>query len=102
MPQEPTTYDLTKSGFESEKPLWSIDGKSMIWKTDRHALHGYGYSAIRQLDVYEIVFTQQALDGFNLPEAEYQILKEREEQQKKREQKREERGRKRGGNSQTR
>jgi Tol biopolymer transport system component/C-terminal processing protease CtpA/Prc len=79
--------NLTKSGFESEKPLWATDGKSMIWKTDRHGLHGYGYSAIRQLDVYEMFFTQEALDRFNLPEAEYQILKEREEQQKKREQK---------------
>jgi tricorn protease len=83
--QQPT--NLTKSGFESEKPLWSMDGKSMIWKTDREGLHGYGYSSMTQLDVYEMFFTQEALDRFNLPEAEYQIVKEREEQQKKKEQK---------------
>jgi len=75
--------DLTKSGFESERPTWSMDGKSMIWATDRQGLHGYGYSSATQLDVYEMFFTQQAFDRFNLPEAQYQILKEREEQQKK-------------------
>jgi len=42
-------------------------------------------------------FTQQALDGFNLPKPNTRS-EEREEQQK-RESKREERGRKRGGNS---
>jgi Tol biopolymer transport system component/C-terminal processing protease CtpA/Prc len=75
--------NLTKSGFESQRPLWSMDGKSMIWTTDRQGLHGYGYSSATQLDVYEMFFTQEAFDRFNLPEAEYQIVKEREEQQKK-------------------
>jgi tricorn protease len=79
--------NLTKSGFESQRPIWSMDGKSMIWATDRQGLHGYGYSSATQLDVYEMFFTQEAFDRFNLPEAEYQILKEREEQQKKKEQK---------------
>jgi tricorn protease len=75
--------NLTKSGFESERPIWSMDGKSMIWVTDRQGLHGYGYSSATQLDVYEMFFTQEAFDRFNLPEAQYQIVKEREEQQKK-------------------
>jgi tricorn protease len=77
--------NLTKSGFESERPTWSMDGKSMIWATDRQGLHGYGYSSATQLDVYEMFFTQEAFDRFNLPEAQFQILKEREEQQKKKE-----------------
>src|SRR5262249_39148 len=78
--------NLTKSGFESERPIWSMDGKSMIWTTDRQGLHGYGYSPATQLDVYEMFFTQEAFDRFNLPEAQYEVLKEREEQQKKKEQ----------------
>jgi tricorn protease len=77
--------NLTNSGFESEKPLWSMDGKSMIWASDRQGLHGYGYSSATQSDVYEMFFTQAAFDRFNLPEAEYQILKEREDRQKKKE-----------------
>jgi len=78
--------NLTKSGFESERPIWSLDGKSMIWTTDRQGLHGYGYSSATQLDVYEMFFTQEAFDRFNLPEAQYQILKEREEEKKRKEQ----------------
>ena len=79
--------NLTKSGFGSDQPLWSMNGKSMIWVTDRQGLHGYGYSSATQLDVYEMFFTQEAFDRFNLPEAEYQIIKEREDQQKTKEQK---------------
>ena len=81
--KQPIT-NLTKSGYESDQPLWTQNGKSMIWLSDRYGLHGDdGNEGDPQLDVYETFFTQEALKRFRLSPAEYEILKANEEKAKK-------------------
>lgn len=75
--------NLSKSGYSNTFPRWMRDGKSMIWLSDRYGLHGDGYSSRAQVDVYEMFFTQEAHDRSKLSKAEYDILKEREDDEKK-------------------
>ena len=83
--------NLTKSGYEDEKPEWTMDGKSMIWLTDRYGLHGDGYAENAQVDVYEMFFTQAAFDRFKLSKAEYGILKAKEDEEQRKKEKEESR-----------
>ncbi len=75
--------DLTKSGYDNLHPHWMMDGKSMIWWSDKYGLHGDGYSANPQQDIYEMFFTQEAYDRSKLSKAEYDILTESEAEEKK-------------------
>jgi tricorn protease len=75
--------NLTKSGFQNVLPRWMMDGKSMIWLSDHYGLHGYGDSQNTQADVYEMFFTQEAYDRSKLSKPEYDILKEKEDDDKK-------------------
>jgi tricorn protease len=75
--------NLTKSGYDNVRPHWMMDGKSMIWWSDKFGLHGDGGSAKSQQDIYEMFFTQEAFDRSKLSKAEYDILTESEAEQKK-------------------
>ena len=79
---QPVIY-LTKSGYGSFRPIWTMDGKTMIWENDKFGLHGTGADAGDQMDVFEMFFTQEAFDRFKLSPAEYEALKAQEEEQKK-------------------
>ena len=39
--------NLTKSGYDNEFPRWMVDGKSMIWLSDKYGLHGDGAAGRR-------------------------------------------------------
>jgi tricorn protease len=81
--QQHVTY-LTKSGYSSFHPIWAVGGKSMIWANDKFGLHGDdGNGGGAQLDVFEMFFTQEAMDQFKLSPAEYDALKAREDEEKK-------------------
>ncbi len=84
--------NLTKSGYEDIQPEWAMDGKTMFWLTNRYGLHGDGYSEHPQLDVYEMFFTQAALDRFKLSKAEYSIIKAQEDEAKKKQEQAENKG----------
>jgi tricorn protease len=75
--------NLTKSGYDNLFPRWMMDGKTMIWWSDKYGLHGDGYSGRSQEDIYEMYFTQEAFDRSKLSKAEYSILIESESEQKK-------------------
>jgi tricorn protease len=74
--------NLTKSGYEDNRPQWATNGTSMIWTSDRMGLHGDGSGGNPQTDVYAMFFTQAAFDRFNLSKPEYEILKEQEDRAK--------------------
>ena len=76
-----SVVNLTQSGYEDFLPMWSRNGQSMIWQTDRAALHGTSGSADR--DVYAMFFTREAYDRFNLDKGEFAALKEQEDAEKK-------------------
>ena len=75
--------DLTKSGYDNEHPRWMMDGKSMIWWSDKFGLHGDGFSSRNQQDIYEMFFSQEAYDQSKLSKVEYDVLKESEAEEKK-------------------
>jgi tricorn protease len=75
--------NLTKSGYDNVRPHWMMEGKTMIWWSDKFGLHGDGGSAKSQQDIYEMFFTQEAYDKSKLSKAEYEILTESEAEQKK-------------------
>jgi tricorn protease len=75
--------NLTNSGYDSVRPRWMMGGKSMIWMSDKYGLHGDGFSAKTQADIYEMYFTQEAYDRSKLSKAEYDILTESEANAKK-------------------
>jgi tricorn protease len=75
--------NLTKSGYSNHEPRWMMGGKSMIWFSDRDGLHAASYSGETQMDVYQMFFTQEAFDRSKLSKAEYQILKEKEDEEEK-------------------
>jgi tricorn protease len=79
--------NLTNSGYEDLRPLWTMNGKSMIWATNKYGLHGDGSGDRPQVDVFEMFFSQEAFDRFNLSPAEYEIVKAREDEEKKKKEK---------------
>ncbi|MRG46116.1 peptidase S41 [Chitinophaga sp. SYP-B3965] len=48
--------NLTKSGYSDTNPHWALEGKMIVWFTDRHGLHSYANSSTRQQDVYALYF----------------------------------------------
>lgn len=46
--------NLTESGYSDTEPHWAMNGKMIIWFTDRHGLHSYANSSTRQNDVYAL------------------------------------------------
>jgi tricorn protease len=79
--------NLTNSGYEDIRPLWTMNGKSMIWATNKYGLHGDGAGDRPQVDIFEMFFSQEALNRYNLSPAEYEIVKEREDEEKKKKEK---------------
>ncbi|HJV71653.1 S41 family peptidase [Ideonella sp.] len=73
--------NLTKSGYEDVHPIWTRSGKAMLWFSDRMGLHGTGGAA--QQDIFEMFFTQEAFDRFNLEKSEFALLKKQEDDDKK-------------------
>jgi len=75
--------NLTKSGYEDNRPMWAINGTAVMWISDRMGLHGNGSGGDPQTDVYAMFLTQAAFDRFNLTRPEFAILKEQEDHAKK-------------------
>ncbi|MBK9271080.1 MAG: PD40 domain-containing protein [Saprospiraceae bacterium] len=74
--------NLTKSGYSNFQPKWMMDGKMMLWFSDRDGMKNDA-SWGGQADVYGMFFTQEAYDRFILSKEEYEILKEEEKEKNK-------------------
>ncbi|MBK8580495.1 MAG: PD40 domain-containing protein [Flavobacteriales bacterium] len=70
--------NLTRSGYNNNRPQWALNGQAMIWFSDRD---GYKSQASwgGQEDVYAMFFTQAALDTFELNKEEFELLKKKDE-----------------------
>jgi tricorn protease len=69
--------NLTLSGYDDMSPKWTMDGKMMIWGSDREGARqqaGYPITA----DVYGLFFSKDAFDRFKLSKEEFALLKEQE------------------------
>jgi tricorn protease len=69
--------NLTLSGYEDTRPIWTRGGQAMLWVSDRMGLRGTGGAA--QQDVFTMFFTREAYDRFRLDKSEYALLKKQED-----------------------
>lgn len=68
--------NLTRSGYSDVNPRWMMNGRMMIWQTDRNGLHSYANSSTRQNDVYALFFDRALWQYFNLDKDEAALQKE--------------------------
>ncbi len=81
---EPT--NLSNSGYSDGNGKWMMEGKMLIWFSDRDGMKNHG-SWGGENDVYGMFFTQDAFDRFKLNKEDFALLKEQEEKEKKEEKK---------------
>jgi Tol biopolymer transport system component/C-terminal processing protease CtpA/Prc len=70
-------HNLTMSGYDNYGPKWSLDGKAMIWGSDRQGTRQQGGN-LSTGDVYALFFTRAAFDRFNLSKEEFALQKEQD------------------------
>ncbi len=75
--------NLTESGFSDRRAKWILDGKAMIWFSNRDGLKSVAQSGSAQADVYAMFFTPEAWDRYRLSKEDYALLKEAEEKKDK-------------------
>jgi len=74
--------NLTESGFSDVAPQWMMDGKMMLWFSDRDGMKNRG-SWGSEDDVYGLFFTQEAYDLFNLSKSDYELYEEKQKEAEK-------------------
>jgi Tol biopolymer transport system component/C-terminal processing protease CtpA/Prc len=74
-------HNLTHSGYDNVQPKWVMDGKWMIWGSDREGSRQQGGNIVSG-DVYAMFFSKAAFDRFNLTKEEYALVKEKEDKDK--------------------
>jgi len=75
-------HDLTLSGYDDVVPKWVMDGKMMIWGSNREGTRQQGGDAVSG-DVFGMFFTKEAFDRFKLSKEDFALLKEQEEKKEK-------------------
>jgi tricorn protease len=75
-------HNLTLSGYDNARPKWALDGKMMIWGSDRDGSRQQGGDLLTG-DVWGMFFTKAAFDRFKLTKEELALVKEQEEKAEK-------------------
>ena len=75
-------HDLTHSGYDNSVPKWVLDGKAMIWASDREGTREQG-GGLTSADVYEMFFSRAEWDRYRMSKEELALVKEREDKTKK-------------------
>jgi tricorn protease len=75
-------HNLTQSGYNNFIPKWAMDGKMMIWGSDREGARNQAGDP-QQGDVYGMYFTKAFYDRQHLTKEEFALLKEQEDKDKK-------------------
>ena len=57
--------NLTESGFSDTRPRWMMNGKMVLFTSDRQGLHSYDNSATSQTDMYALFPDAQDWRNFN-------------------------------------
>ncbi len=73
--------NLTQSGYTNGRPKWEMDGKAMLWFSDRDGMKNHA-SWGAQSDAYAMFFTQEAYDKFTLSQEDFELKKEEEDKAK--------------------
>lgn len=75
--------NLTESGFQDYRAKWVMDGKAMLWFSNRDGLRAAAMSGGSTSDVYAMFFTQDAFEKFKLSKQEAALQKEIDEKNAK-------------------
>ena len=75
-------YNITRSGYFSSGATWVMDGKAVLFGTDRYGMRSHA-SWGSQEDVMIAFLTQDAYDKFRMSKEDYELVKEVEKAQKK-------------------
>lgn len=78
--------NLTESGYTDSNPHWVLDGKAMIWGSDRNGYRSHG-SWGAEADVYIMFFDAEAYDEFRLNKEERELLEAQKKEEKEKEEK---------------
>ena len=76
--------NVTESGYAEGGPQWVLDGKALIYYSDREGFRSHG-SWGSQGDVYAMYLTKEAYDRAQLSKDEFELVKEQEKEEKKEE-----------------
>jgi tricorn protease len=71
--------DVTESGFSSAGMQWALNGKALLWVTDRNGKRPLAIQGAREVDIYAMFFDKETYDQFQLSKDEYSLLKEKED-----------------------
>ena len=74
-------HNLTNSGYSDQNPKWMMNGKAIIWSTDRQGMRSHG-SWGAQYDIYALFLDPEAWDEFRMNKEELALHKEIKELQK--------------------
>ncbi len=78
--------NLTESGYSDGNPKWVLDGKAMVWQSDRAGYRSHG-SWGAEADAYIMFFDGDAYDKFRLSKEELALSEERAKIKKEKEDK---------------
>ncbi|MDE5688377.1 MAG: PDZ domain-containing protein [Paramuribaculum sp.] len=73
--------NLTESGYSDGNAKWVLDGKAMIWSSDRAGYRSHGSWGAEE-DTYIMFFDTEAWDRFQLSKEELEQLEEKEKADK--------------------
>lgn len=74
-------HNLTNSGYSEGSPRWVLDGKAMIFHSDRAGLRSHG-SWGSEDDIFITFFDREAYDRFRMNKEELALLEEKEKAEK--------------------
>ena len=74
-------HNLTESGYSDGNAKWVLDGKAMIWESDRAGFRSHG-SWGAEADIYIMFFDLDAYDRFRMSKEELALLEESEKKDK--------------------
>lgn len=74
-------HNVTNSGYSEGNPRWVLDGKAMIFQSDRAGYRSHG-SWGSESDVYITFFDRDAYDRFRMNKEELALLEEKEKAEK--------------------
>ncbi|MEO8763937.1 MAG: S41 family peptidase [Ginsengibacter sp.] len=75
--------DVTESGFSNEGVQWALNGKALLWATDRNGKRPLAIQGPTEEDIYIMFFDKETYDQFQLSKDEYSLLKEKEDKTEK-------------------
>jgi tricorn protease len=75
--------DLTQSGFSDGGQSWAMNGKMLVWASDKEGKKPLAYQGAREVDLYAMFFDKDSYDRFRLSKDEYALVKERDDKDAK-------------------